>query len=61
MCVTACVCVCVQFHTMSTLNRHADVPRGHLEPSTRPLMGKFMFILSPLDGASPGAQKEKKR
>lgn len=52
--------VCVLFHTMSVLSRHANVPRGHLKLSTRPLMGKFMFILSPLVTASSGVQSKKR-
>lgn len=58
-CVCAHMCECVQFHAMSALNRHANVPRGHLELSTRP-MGKFMFIISPLDDASSGARRKEK-
>lgn len=50
--------VCVQLHTMSTFNRHANIPRGHLKLSTRPLMGKFMFILPQLVTASSGGQKK---
>ena len=56
--VNICLRACSLPHP-SALYRHANAPRGHLDLSTHPLMGKFMFILSPLFTFSSVVQRKK--